>query len=287
MGIYDRPYIRDEQRSTPWGGSRSLVVNLIIINVAVWLASVIFEKQDINGWLALKTNLFQKPWMCWQLVTYGFAHGGILHILFNMFFLWFFGRELEDIYGRAEFLRIYLVAIVFSGLAWVTVSAISGQPGSVIGASGGVMALMMLYVLHFPRRVLLVWGILPTPAWVLGIIFVAMDVLGFAGSAGGNAERTGPQVANVAHLGGALFGFVYFRTGMNLGRFVPRRLADLKGPLLGPKLRIHDPNKEARDLNRQVDAILEKISREGEASLTKKERRTLEEASRRYQRRRE
>jgi len=287
MGIYDRPYIREDENSSPWGGRRSLVVNLIIINVAVWLVSVIFDKQDINGWLSLKSDLFQKPWMCWQLVTYGFAHGDILHILFNMFFLWFFGRELEEIYGRGEFLRLYLVAIAFSGLVWVVVSVISGEPGSLVGASGGLMALMMLFVLHFPRRVLLVWGILPMPAWVLGVLFVAMDLLGFANSAGGNVEGNGPQVANIAHLGGALFGFVYFRTGMNLGRFMPRRLADLKGPLLGPKLRIHDPDKEARDLNRQVDAILKKISLEGEASLTKKERKTLEEASRRYQRRRE
>lgn len=286
MGIYDRPYIRDDERSSPWG-SRSLVINLIIINVAIWLANVIFEQQHINGYLALHSDLLQRPWMCWQLLTYGFAHGDIWHILFNMFFLWFFGRELEEVYGRAEFLRIYLVAIVFSGLVWVLFTVASGRPGTVVGASGGLMALMMLYVLHFPRRILLVWGILPMPAWVLGIIFVALDVLGVAGSTSGNVDRDGPQVANIAHLGGALFGFVYFRTKMNLGRLVPRRLADLKGPLLGPKLRIHDPDKDARDLNRQVDAILEKISREGESSLTRKERRTLEEASRRYQRRRQ
>ena len=142
------------------------------------------------------------------------------------------------------------------------------------------MALMILYVLHFPRRILYVWGILPMPAWALGIIYVAVDLLGVFHAPGG-------RIANVAHLGGVLFGFLYFQTKMNLGRFVPRRLANLKGPSLRPKLRIHEPGKEARDLNRQVDAILEKISREGESSLTKKERKILEEASRRYQRRRE
>jgi hypothetical protein len=96
-------------------------------------------------------------------------------------------------------------------------------------------------------------------------------------------------VANVAHLGGAAFGFVYFRSHINLGRLMPRKLSDISGSLfrLRPKLRIHDPADEVVDLNRQVDEILEKISREGEASLTKKERRTLEDASRRYQRRRQ
>lgn len=286
MGIYDRPYIRDEERTSPWGG-RSLVVNLIIANAVIWLASEIFAKQDLTDWLSLKSDLIYRPWMCWQLVTYGFAHSGLFHLLFNMLFLWFFGRELEDIYGRAEFLRIYLAAIAFSGLVWVVVTAASGQQSSVVGASGGVMAVMMLYVLHFPRRTLLIWGIVPMPAWMLGVVFVLMDVLGVAHSAGANANETGPQVANIAHLGGALFAFLYFRAKLNLGRFVPRRLSDLLDPLLRPKLRIHDPDKDARDLSRQVDAILEKISREGEASLTKQERKTLEEASRRYQRRRQ
>ena len=261
-----------------------MVINLIIVNVVIWLATAIFEKNQLNDWLELNSDLLRKPWMAWQLVTYGFAHANAWHILFNMFFLWFFGRELEDIYGRGEFLRIYLVAIAFSGLAWVAVTAASGEQGTVIGASGGVMGLMILWVLHFPRRILYVWGILPMPAWVFGLIYVLFDLLDFAQ---GGGSGPGPKVANVAHLGGALFGFIYFQTKMNLGSFVPRRLGDWAGSLMRPKLRVHDPDKEVRDLNREVDAILEKISREGEASLTKKERRTLEEASRRYQRRRQ
>jgi membrane associated rhomboid family serine protease len=288
MGIYDRPYLRDEERSSGWSSGRSMVVNLIIINAAIWLAGAIFKQQQLNQWMALDSDLLRKPWQCWQLVTYGFAHADIWHILFNMFFLWLFGSELEGIYGRAEFLRIYLVAIVFAGLIWVLVTmATSEQVRPMIGASGGVMALMILYVLHFPRRMFYIWGVVPMPAWALGTMYVLFDVLGFVHSAGGQEPGGGPQVANIAHLGGALFGFIYFRSKMNLGRFVPRRLADLKAPIFRPKLRIHDPDKEARDLGRQVDAILEKISREGESSLTKKERKTLEEASRRYQQRRQ
>jgi hypothetical protein len=87
-------------------------------------------------------------------------------------------------------------------------------------------------------------------------------------------------------LGGAVFGFIYYRTGLNLGRLIPRRLS-MGAFRWRPKLRIHDPEEAGKDLNQQVDRILEKISRQGEASLTKSERRTLEEASRRYQRRRQ
>ncbi len=94
------------------------------------------------------------------------------------------------------------------------------------------------------------------------------------------------NVAHVAHLSGVAFGFIYYQTGLNLGRLVPRRLSG--NPFrMSPKLRVHDPDEASRDLSDQVDAILAKISQQGEASLTRKERRTLEEASKRYQRRRQ
>ena len=283
MGIYDRPYLQDEpERTSGWGGGRSLVVNLIIVNVVLWVADAepLFNGQ-IRDWLALRSNLLQKPWLCWQLLTYGFVHAPeIGHVLFNMIALWFFGSEIEGVYGRAEFLRIYLLAIVLSGLAWVVMTVASDQPAVLVGASGGIMAVVTLFVFHFPRRLIYIWGVLPIPAWALGTLYLVTDVMGFLNPSGSN-------VANVAHLGGALVGFVYFQTGLNLGRFVPRRLSDFKLPSFRPRLRLHDPGKEAHDMSQQVDAILEKISREGESSLTKKERRTLEEASRRYQRRRE
>ncbi len=285
MGIYDRPYLHDDERSSGWTSGRSMVVNLIIVNVVIWLAGA-FEPR-LEGWLALQSNLFYKPWQCWQLVTYGFVHHGVLHILFNMLFLYFFGRDVEGIYGRYEFLRLYLVAIVLAGLVWVVATApttAADRPIPLVGASGGVMAVVILFVLHFPRQTIYIWGVLPVPAWVLGVFFVVGDLLGFASP---REAEGGVSVANIAHLTGAAFAFVYFRAKLNLGRLVPRRLGEWGGQLFRPKLRVHDPDRDARDLNRQVDAILEKISREGESSLTKKERRTLEEASRRYQRRRQ
>jgi membrane associated rhomboid family serine protease len=280
MGIYDREYLRDDERSGRWGGGRSMVVNLIIINVAIWLADALFEGRP-REWLELHSDVLQRPWLLFELLTYGFEHSpAIGHILFNMIALWFFGTAIEGVYGRAEFLRIYLAAIVVAGLAWLVIAIANHQNAALVGASGGVMAVVMLYVLHFPRNIIYIWGVLPIPAWALGTLYIVLDVFGFLHPAGSN-------VANVAHLGGALFAFIYFRTGMRLGSFVPRRLSDLRIPAFGPKLRIHDPDKDVRDLNRQVDAILEKISRQGEASLTKKERKTLEEASRRYQQRRQ
>ena len=120
MGLYDRSYYRGDERGI-WVGGHSVVVNLIIANVVVYLADVLSNGQ-VTPWLELDAQWFQHPWEVWRLVTYGFVHvPQITHILFNMFFLWWFGRGLEPIYGAAELLRIYLVAIVLAGLAWLAV----------------------------------------------------------------------------------------------------------------------------------------------------------------------
>lgn len=276
MGIYDRPYYRDEQ-SGGWLGGRSMVINLIILNAAVYLIDLVAEGRVSNA-LSLKSDLLTHPWQAWQLITYGFVHDrqDPFHILLNMYGLWLFGRDVEEVYGRAEFVRIYLVTIILSGLVWVI--ATGADSPSLVGASGGVMGMMILFVLHFPKRMFALFGIVPVPAWALGAMYVAFDVMGVI-------NRTG-NIAHVAHLTGVAFGFAYYRLRWNLGKLVPARLSSSMFRLK-PKLRIHDPQEEQRDLNQQVDQILEKISREGEASLTKKERRTLEEASRKYQRRRQ
>jgi membrane associated rhomboid family serine protease len=285
MGIYDRPYLQDEEYGggSNWAPGRSMVVTLVILNAVIWIANGLVENQ-INPWLALPSDLLDTPWQVWRFVTYGFAHGNFGHVLFNMIGLFIFGRDIEGIYGRFEFLRIYLAAIVLAGLVWFTMQIVSGQPAILLGASGGVLAIVMLWILHFPMRLIYIWGVLPVRAWALGTFYIVGDLLGLMGFLGTNQD--GPQVANIAHLTGVAFAYAYYRGKLNLGRLIPARLSDLK-PRFRPKLRIHDPETKSRDLSREVDAILEKISREGEGSLTRKERKTLEEASRQYQRRKQ
>ena len=238
------------------------------------------DHSTLEEWFALRADFFRRPWEVWRLVTYGFLHFGITHIFFNMYALWLFGMDIEARYGKAEFLRFYVAALAIAGLVWlIAEAAFSGMASNavLIGASGAITGVMILYVLHFPERTLMFWGVVPIKVWVLGALYVGLDVLG--------SLNRSDQVAHVAHLGGAGFGFLYVRQRLNLGRWVP---SEAIKTLVGrrPKLKIHDPDKTKRDLNKQVDAILEKISREGEASLTRQERKTLEEASRQYQRRR-
>jgi membrane associated rhomboid family serine protease len=282
MGIYDREYYRDEPRR-PGIGQWSAVTTLIVINAAVFVADMFSPDHWIAEHLALSWDLFQHPSQAWQLLTYGFVHDptSIMHILFNMFGLWMFGRDVENIYGKSEFYRLYLSLIVLSGLSWIILNiALHEHAPGVYGASGAVVGITMIYILHFPNRIFLLFFAIPMPAWVAGIVFIALDVAG----ATGRFQLTDKNVANTAHLAGAAFGFVYYQFHWTLFSLWPGRW--FTQTFRRPKFRVHrGDNRDSRDdqqLQQQVDLILSKISREGEASLTADERRTLEEASRRY-----
>jgi membrane associated rhomboid family serine protease len=288
MGLYDREYYREEPRGF-FLGAQTMVINLVIINVVVFLADWLFFNGDLGkDWLGLRPDLFQHPWFAWQLVTYGFAHdtSSVWHVAFNMLALWFFGREMEAFYGRRELLSLYLTAIIVSGLAWLlTENFVLRRASTVplVGASGAVIAVMVLFVIHYPTRMIYIWGIIPVPAWLLGVLYLLSDVQAFQATVavGENLD----YVAYAAHLGGAAYGAVYYRTRWSLGRLLPKKLS-WKALKPRPPLRLHEPEQDDRALDDRVDQILDKISREGEASLTRDERRTLEEASKRFQRRR-
>lgn len=281
MGIHDRDYYRgDEPKGFFLGGDRSMVANLIIINAVLYVADALFfDRGALMLRMGLGSDLFQHPLDFWQLLTYGFAHdpNRPWHILLNMYGLWVFGREVEGIYGRKTFLQLYLSLIVLSGLTWLATTFRYDQPVPLVGASGAVVGIMFVFLLHFPARTILFMMFVPMPAWVFGVLYLLLE---FNGVKNGN-----DVVAHAAHLGGAGFGFVFYRLHWTLFSIVPERLLK-RGFKARPKLRLHSPEEDDRLLGERVDQILEKISREGEASLTKEERRTLEDASRRYQRRR-
>jgi membrane associated rhomboid family serine protease len=169
---------------------------------------------SLNEAFCLPEDLPRQPQYFYTLLTYGFLHDSSSpwHLIFNMVTLWFFGREIEAVLGRAEFIRFYCASIIFAGLGWVVVERFShptmaaGAP--LIGASGGVMAVLAAFIWYYPRQTLLVYGVLPVPAWALGLLYLASDI-------GGLGDNTS-KVAHVAHLGGALFGILYAWRGWSL-----------------------------------------------------------------------
>ncbi len=174
-----------------------VVLNLIIINVIVFVAQLVFDSTlgltDILALYPYNSGLF-KPY---QLVTHMFAHGGFLHILFNMYALWIFGSVLERMWGPKKFLIFYLICGLAAGLTqmfFVTT-------GAAIGASGAIMGLLAAFAYTFPNTE---FFILPFPfpikAKYMAAIFAAFDI--FGGFAGGD------NVAHFAHLGGLVMGLI-------------------------------------------------------------------------------
>lgn len=302
MGFHERGYWRPPREQ--YGSDWSAVVTILIVTIAVWLANLIGTADlfrellplrfSLNDIFSLHSDLPQHLLTHgWQLLTYGFLHDGPSlefprdtvdpwHLVGNMLMLWFFGREVEGILGRAEFLRFYCVAIVLAGITWVVAAQFGGQGGRLVGASGGVMAVLALFIWYFPNQTVYFMGVLEVPVWALGLLYVVID---FGGAFGGSHDK----VAHVAHLAGAAFGLLYAWRGWNLGG-----LTELPGRLLRsrPRMRVFNPRDDATPrsaadaegeerLQEEVDRILEKISRLGEAGLTATERDTLTRASRR------
>lgn len=305
MGIYDRDYVRREGPS--FLGSfveRGRVCRWLVgINIAAFIIQVLTYPNNgpldpsLGGFtdaLALSVDGVLHGQL-WRLLTYAFLHSPdtIWHILINMLFLWWFGSDVEDLYGPREFLTFYLSACFLSGLAFF-LSSLAWTPTAVpcLGASGGVLAVLVLCAFHYPQRTILLFFILPVPIWLFLIIFLAGDAYVFL-----SRGESGTAVA--AHLGGAIFGGLYYRLHVRLADWLPQ-LRMWRRQLFRPRLRVYREEEartpvgvpaapavmEDEQLDAKVDAILEKISRVGKENLTESERQVLLRASEAIRRRR-
>lgn len=296
MGLYDRDYYRDDaDRNHLLGGVSPSTRLVIILTIAVYMLQLITGVIDgpITRWLWLDPTRVVRNFEVWRLLTYAFCHSGdIWHIIGNMYFLWMCGRSVESIYGPREFLRFYLVAAVFSGIGYCVVSIAMGNHGPAVGASGAVMAVVMLCALYYPTQTVMFLFIIPIQLRWLVLFYAIFDLHPVLMELGGNPVRS--NVANSAHLAGYLYGYLYKRFDLRLSRLfsglrVPRmrqlaRSATARRPA---NVRIYEPPDDAEQTSfeRRVDEILAKISAQGEASLTDAERDILKEASRRYKER--
>ncbi|MFO7906666.1 MAG: rhomboid family intramembrane serine protease [Planctomycetota bacterium] len=285
MGIYDRDYYQNDygQRGFSFSGQqRMMVTNVVIVTVAVFILDTLAGR-SVSDFLALEPLFYRQPWKFYQLLSYGFVHAGVWHVGFNMLLLWMFGRVIEERWGRHEFLLFYLIAIVFSGSVWLVADNLSyffsqtptGGLLPLVGASGGVVAVFIIFVLYYPKQTVYLWGLIAMPAWVIGAVLIGINLFqGIAGTAGNTAWQ--------AHLGGAAFAFLYLHFGWSFNRLLSSRgWSNWKFPRRGPKLRVHNPDDDLGDLAAEADRILDKVHRQGEQSLTGRERKTLEKYSRR------
>ncbi len=298
----DRSYLR----GASFGSQRSTALVLVLINVALFVIQSVFWfwQRDIyqvwfggggqRGLLPLSQEGLAKGFL-WQLVTYQFLHGGMLHLLVNMLLVFFFGRAIEDALGRKTLLRIYLFSGAVGGLVQIIFQATMQRiipeylGGSVVGASASGLGLLAAYAALFPHReiTLLLFFFIPVNLRARTLLWISIGLAVF-----GMAVPMG-NVAEAAHLGGIVTGLAYIHwivqgTGWPTFRFKraaaqPRVL--VTAPL--PKKTFWQRSKtttEVDDLppaefiSREVDPILDKISEFGIHSLTERERRILEAA---------
>ncbi|NIT69789.1 rhomboid family intramembrane serine protease [candidate division KSB1 bacterium] len=203
-----------------------------------------------------------------------FLHGGIWHILINMFILWMFGCEVERTLGTREFTKYYTICGVGAGILHLLVNFDSGIP--VIGASGAIFGVMVAFAVLFPDRIitLLLFLFLPVQIKAKYLVMIFAGIQLFLGVFGSDIG-----VAYFAHLGGMAVGFVYLKLDWRLdylGELI-RRQRESK--------RVVRNLKKQQDMQRfreRVDEILDKINEVGYDKLDDEEKRILQEASQQY-----
>ena len=240
---------------------------LISINFVIFILQTLSKSETLFFPLfGLVPKLVWSEKMIWQPVTYLFFHGGIWHVLINMFVLWMFGSELERLWGKNRFLKFYFITGVGSGLVTMLVNVQSITP--VVGASGAVYGVLLAYGLTYPNRTVYLYGIIPIKSlwFVLGIGFIAFM----------SSFNNMSQVSHVTHLSGMLIGY-----------FMLKKPIKLKGLWfqLRKKTLEYQIQREEKELSKNfiveqdINQILDKINQEGFDSLTDEEQDRLYKGS--------
>lgn len=244
---------------------------LIVINTGIFIAELLFLGLpfdiSLSPVLGLAPALFWRGAL-WQPVTYMFLHGGMFHLLINMFILWMFGTPLESTWGSRGFLNFFFICGVGAGLLNAAVTPTGTVP--VVGASGAIYGLLMAFGILFPNRLIYIWGVFPVKAKYFVIGVGAIEFLSAMSAVQSN-------IAHVAHLGGMVFGLVYIKWD-DLRAILSDRRAEKRRKRYMKVVR--DRQRERESIRKEIDDLLDKINRYGIGSLTAEERARIEEISR-------
>lgn len=242
-----------------------VVKRLIFITCVCWILQVIVDR--LTGGMA--THLLGlsfagvRSGAVWQLLTYMFLHGSFFHLFLNMLALFFLASEVAKHTGYRHFLALYFISGFLGGLAWVLTNRYAHSV--CVGASGGVVGVVAAFTTLYPQRRLafILFPFVTFPAWMAGLFIVGLELLLML-------FKPHSPLAHAAHLAGGLGGFIYtlfvFRPDL-----VRRWRAGFGRPL----------QRRASFSPGELDRILDKISREGMGSLTRREREFINRAARR------
>jgi len=289
-----------EEQDAP--GMTRVVQALIALNVVLaFLEATVVQPSELERLFAFRSGPLAETW--WTAFTYMFLHAGLWHLAMNMYTLWLFGPRLEHAWGARGFALFY----VWCGLGGAIFHALFGGHTMMVGASAAIFGVMLAYAMHWPRDEIYFFGVIPMRVATL-VMLLAVVNLFFGVSAGPSG------VAYVAHLGGFVFAFLYLKKPQHVSidqlrqrvspapdvgddispRATPRSpranrhrdevddiVAQSKAAVAKRSARLGPGKRGERDPKaEELDRVLDKISRQGLASLTSAERKLLEEMSR-------
>jgi membrane associated rhomboid family serine protease len=263
-----------------FGGSLTPFVKYaLIICTASFLVGKLFAAAGSLFWLrtfGLTPAMITGYFTLWQFFTYMFMHGGLWHLLFNMFAMWMFGGELERSWGTREFAAFYLLVGAVVGVLYTVFASglplviSAGSPEQLlVGSSGAIFGVLAAYGMCFPNRQILFMLIFPMPAKYFVLLLAAIELY---------LIWSPSNISHFAHLSGMLIAYIYLKKDWNFAalsdKYYQRRRRK--------QIKLVEARQEQEEQKREeVDKILEKISTSGMDSLNKREKKILEQASRR------
>lgn len=280
-----------------------VIKTLLLSNVAVFFVQILGSEIFVAKGITL-SQVFLKYFALipigsfsdasfypWQLITYQFMHGDFGHIFFNMFALWMFGMEIENMWGSKKFLTFYLTCGIIAGLAHLFISPLFGSlPAPTIGASGAVYGVLIAFALFFPDRYIFLYFLIPIKAKYLIGFLIVFEFLAI------NSAHS--NIAHLAHLGGAFAGFlfIWFDKSSHIElKAMLRRNRFRSSASSGSGFNIfrqdediqeakyydinYDKSEKLEVTQEEIDRILDKISQSGYQNLTEREKKILFEAS--------
>ena len=265
-----------------------MVQKLIFWNIGFFLFSLVFfysfsvGKFQIPTWIALSSDLSTFIRTPWTLITFNFFHAGFLHLIFNLMVLHFSGRLFSTYFTDKQLLGVYVLGGIFSGITFVLSYIFIGKAGLLVGASGAIMAILIATATYAPFMLLRIPLIGIVKLWHVAFVILLVDLIQMP------LDNTG---GHLAHLGGALFGFIYIKllqTGTDITKpfsalldgfanlFKPKKKTPFKKVHRNTTKNGVNSFKENKDMTqKQIDDILDKISKSGYDSLTKEEKEFL------------
>jgi membrane associated rhomboid family serine protease len=265
-----------------------MVQKLIFWNIGCFLLSLVFfysfsvGKFQIPYWIALSSDLGIFIKTPWTLVTFNFFHYGFFHLIFNLLVLHFAGRLFSTYFTDRQLLGVYILGGVFSGIIFMLSYIIIGKAGLLVGASGAIMAILLSATTYAPFMLLRIPLIGIVKLWHVTFVILLLDLIQLP------LDNTG---GHIAHLGGALFGFLYIKllqSGTDLSKGIsmildffvnvskPKKKTPFKKVHRNTTKKAVNSFQDNKDLTqKQIDDILDKISKSGYDSLTKEEKEFL------------